>query len=334
MARPPSTDAPKRDFDLLKSLEIFVAVAETGSMTAAAGRLRITQSAISQQIKLLETDFGAQLFHRDMRPLRLTAAGQTLRKRAGALLIEAGQMRSEVLQAADGKLPHLRIAILSTLAKYFVPIILQAVRNKSLAVENVSITRGMTVNHAHDLMNRDADVALTSDAFDDSPGFQHLELLRESYLLATPLGFARDVSDLGALAADLPFLRFSGRTQSGPRIEGHLRRLRLNVAHSASFEAASDLLGSVASGHGWSIISPSQLLGALEAGVKIESHPLPKPGLSRTIGLVWRDGEMAETIKQLVRLCQETLSDDVMPRMRSALKDAELYFQILNPPAK
>ena len=59
-------DATVRDFDLIKSLEVFVSVADTGSMTAAAGRLRITQSAISQQIKILETDFGAPLFYRDV----------------------------------------------------------------------------------------------------------------------------------------------------------------------------------------------------------------------------------------------------------------------------
>ncbi|WP_158808691.1 LysR family transcriptional regulator [Beijerinckia sp. L45] len=51
-------------FDVLKSLEIFLSVTETGSMTDASRRLGVTQSAISQQIKLLEADLGTPLFDR------------------------------------------------------------------------------------------------------------------------------------------------------------------------------------------------------------------------------------------------------------------------------
>lgn len=322
-------DAPTRDFDLLKSLEIFVSVADTGSMTAAAGRLHITQSAISQQIKLLETDLAAPLFYRDVRPLRMTPAGLTLKKRAGALLLEARQMRSEVRQAAAGNLPHLRIAMLSTFAKHLVPAVLRAIQTRELAADNVTITRGMTVNHAQDLANREIDVAFTSDAFDETPGFQHLELLRESYLLVTPRGVAREGLDLRSLSLRLPFLRYSGRTQSGQRIESHLRRLRLNLPRSAAFEAAGDLIEAIGGGYGWSIVSPSQLLDPLEAGAKIDARPLPRPGLSRTIGLVWRTGEMTNTMKQMTSLCFATLRDDIAPRLRAVLPHIEPHFEVL-----
>ena len=144
MAQLLKQDSPVRDFDLLKSLEIFLVVAEVGNMTAAAGRLHITQSAISQQIKMLEQDFGGPLFYRDVRPLRLTPAGATLKNRAGALLLEARQLRSEVRQAAFGNLPHLRIAILSTFARHLVPAILRAVQSKDLAATNVTISRTAT----------------------------------------------------------------------------------------------------------------------------------------------------------------------------------------------
>ena len=49
-----------RDFDL-GSLEVFVAVAELGSMTRAAGRLGLTQSAVSHVVRQLETAFATQL---------------------------------------------------------------------------------------------------------------------------------------------------------------------------------------------------------------------------------------------------------------------------------
>ena len=53
-------------------LRTFVAVAETAGMTAAANVLNLTQAAVSQQIKRLEDIFGAPLFERERKGLRLT----------------------------------------------------------------------------------------------------------------------------------------------------------------------------------------------------------------------------------------------------------------------
>jgi DNA-binding transcriptional LysR family regulator len=60
----------------LDRLATLTAVADEGSITAAARRLNLTQSAVSQQIAALERETGQALFHR--RPLRLTEAGHTL----------------------------------------------------------------------------------------------------------------------------------------------------------------------------------------------------------------------------------------------------------------
>ena len=60
--------------DLLRALEVFLAAADSGSMTTAARHLKITQSAISQQLKLLETEMRVTLMDRNTRPLRLTPA--------------------------------------------------------------------------------------------------------------------------------------------------------------------------------------------------------------------------------------------------------------------
>ena len=322
-------DVPSRDFDLMKSLEIFVSVADTGNMTAAAGRLRITQSAISQQIKILETDFGAPLFYRDVRPLRLTSAGLVLQNRAIALLANAREMRSDVRQAAAGRVAHLRIAILSTFARQLVPAVLRAMKDNRLSVENMTISRGMAMNHAQDLANRDIDVALTSEGLHDAPDLERSTLVRETYLMVTPRGYGRYAGDLRNLAARLPFLRYSTRTQSGQRIESHLRRLRLNLPGSPVFEASIDLMDAIASGHGWSIATPSQLFDVLDNNVEIEARPLPGPSFSRTLGLVWRKGEMQDTIRSLSMLFAETLRQQSAPRLLAEMPDLASHFEIL-----
>ena len=64
----------------------FVSVAETGSMTASAHTLHLTQAAVSQQIRRLEEGFGCELFERDRRGLPLTNEGERLFGKAKRLL--------------------------------------------------------------------------------------------------------------------------------------------------------------------------------------------------------------------------------------------------------
>lgn len=78
-----------------RRLRIFCTVAELGSFTAAAARLHLTQSAISQQMAILEREVGTALVERRPRGIRLTAAGRLLAERARLLLGElAGLERS------------------------------------------------------------------------------------------------------------------------------------------------------------------------------------------------------------------------------------------------
>lgn len=73
------------DFAALKA---FIAVAETGSFSAAGGRLFLTQPAVSKRIAALENELDARLFDRIGRTVALTEAGVALLPRAQKLLVE------------------------------------------------------------------------------------------------------------------------------------------------------------------------------------------------------------------------------------------------------
>ena len=62
----------------LIGLDVFVAVADLGSFTAAAGRLSLTSSAVSKSIARLEARMGVRLFERTTRRLSLSEAGVVL----------------------------------------------------------------------------------------------------------------------------------------------------------------------------------------------------------------------------------------------------------------
>src|ERR1041384_7525718 len=72
----------------IRQLKAFVAIAESGTFTAGAGRVHVTQAAISMQIRQLENETGAQLFVRAPRRVILTEAGEKLLERAYVILRE------------------------------------------------------------------------------------------------------------------------------------------------------------------------------------------------------------------------------------------------------
>lgn len=67
---------PRRFLPSLPLLNAFEAAARTGSITAAARELDLTQSAVSRQIKTLEEQIGVELFHRERQTIKLTAGGE------------------------------------------------------------------------------------------------------------------------------------------------------------------------------------------------------------------------------------------------------------------
>jgi DNA-binding transcriptional LysR family regulator len=69
----------------VRQLEMFRAVAEEGGFTRAAQRLRVSQSAVSRQVKLLEDELGGQLLHRSGKGVTVTAQGELLLRAANRI---------------------------------------------------------------------------------------------------------------------------------------------------------------------------------------------------------------------------------------------------------
>ena len=87
----------------LRRLRYFVAVAEERSVGRAAERLRMAQPPLSVQIRKLESEIGAPLFHRGTRGMELTEAGQALLSRAGEALALAAEGAEAARAVAAGR---------------------------------------------------------------------------------------------------------------------------------------------------------------------------------------------------------------------------------------
>jgi DNA-binding transcriptional LysR family regulator len=99
-----------------RRLRYFLAVVDEGSVTRAARRLHVAQPSLSQTVRALEGEFGAQLFHRVGRGLRLSAAGEALIGPARQVLRAMDQARGAVSGVAELKTGTIDLAALATLA--------------------------------------------------------------------------------------------------------------------------------------------------------------------------------------------------------------------------
>jgi LysR family transcriptional regulator, transcriptional activator of nhaA len=102
----------------LHHLRLFRAVAREDSLTSAANGLRISQSAVSTQIKALEASLGHDLFERRGRSLVLTEAGRIALDHADEIFRAADDLTA-TLKAAGGRRQALRVGALATLSRNF-----------------------------------------------------------------------------------------------------------------------------------------------------------------------------------------------------------------------
>ncbi len=312
-------------FDL-RSLETFLALAEARSFTAAAKQLGLTQSAVSQTIGQLERQFGLTLIDRKLKPLALTVAGTALREHAHLLLEEARRVAPKVRESAALKLPIVRIGLIDSLFPLLAPVLGIELRGYA---DQLSILSGLTDAHRQGLANRTLDVAMTPDAMDELDGMERYPILEEPFILLLPRGYGgKEAIDLARLAAELPFIRYTDRSNMGRQIALYLRRLRLEVPLGQAYDGTQGLVPMVAAGLGWALTTPLCMCDVPPPEDRIRFAPLPSPGLARQLTLVARGGELGSIPSRIAALSRQALEARFLPEAARLMPWAEKRIRI------
>lgn len=146
----------------IRQLRAFVAIAESGTFTAGALRVHVTQAAISMQIRQLETEIGARVFVRAPRHVILTEAGEQLLRRARHILREHDAALDEIAELAGAERGRLRIGSASAMVlTEQLPAILKELRKQHPAAE-IAVNSGTSEVLVDQILAGEVDVAFVS----------------------------------------------------------------------------------------------------------------------------------------------------------------------------
>ena len=148
----------------LRHLNAIVALADSGSVTRAASRLHVTQSALSHQLAALENYLDVALFERQQRPLKLTPAGSALLQLARRMLPEVAATQQAIARIKTAPLTHeLRIAVeCHTCYDWLMPA-MDAYRERHAEVE-LDLVPGFHAEPLALLTEHQADLVIVSEA--------------------------------------------------------------------------------------------------------------------------------------------------------------------------
>ena len=254
----------------LRHLRYFVVVAETCHFGQAAERLQMAQPPLSQQIRQLEAELGAELFARTTRSVRLTPAGEAFFEDAQRILRNVEEAARRARQFAEGKAGTLRIGLTGTASYTQLPALARLVKEHLPDVVLDIHTEMLTPAIELALAAGEIDVGVLRPPSSD-PSVSVRAIARENFVVALPAGHrlaSADTVTVGELRAE-DFIMYPAGSRSVVN-DAVIRACRAagyhpTVAHESA--KTSTQLSLVAAGLGIAVL-PESVRGIALTGVQ------------------------------------------------------------------
>ncbi len=275
----------------LRQIRHFIAVAETGSISAAAQAVFVSQSSLTLAIQQLETDIGVRLFDRHAKGMNLTHQGHQFLRQSYLILATVDNAKRSLQLGTESLTGKLTIGVTSLVAGYFLVELLK--RFKS-AYPNVTIQmiEDERPYIEHLLVSGEIDIGvLILSNIEDRDALQTEVLMHSPYRLwLPPLHPLLDHESISlADVAKLPLIQLNA-----DEMDVHARRIWARVGlkpeiamKTGSTEAVRSL---VAAGMGVSILPDMAYRAWSLEGNMIEARKLVDLLEPLDIGLAWRRG--------------------------------------------
>jgi molybdate transport repressor ModE-like protein len=286
-----------------RRLHLLVAVAETGSIAAAAATAGCSAAAASQQLGILESNLGVPLLERAARSVRLTHAGEVLVERARVILADLEAAEQAVL--ASGTVGHgrLRLAAFATATTSFVAPALGAMRRRHPELR-LTFTEMEPEVALPALRAGKIDAAVTHQ-YTPQPA-PDLRGLIQSPLFADPMVLAVPPRLRPAGDGPVQLTDFADAEWIAARAESGFQAVTESVTRAAGFEARIShradsnqaALALVAADLGIALVLRSTVTSHAEIALLDITGP---PNITRQVHLTNRTGDLNPAIGELRR---------------------------------
>jgi LysR family transcriptional regulator, hydrogen peroxide-inducible genes activator len=271
----------------LKQMRYCLAVAELKHFGRAAERCSISQSALSQQILLLEQDCGTAIFDRLGKTVCLTPFGAEFIERARAIIGSADDLETFMASQSGTPSRPIRFGLIPTVAPYLLPVIFPALVS-DLPDLHFVISESRTGALLAGLVDGSLDLALiATDPPTDGPQLHAEPLFSDAFVLASHVD-ARQATpaDLSTIARDRIMLLDEGHCFRDQAIAA-CGLDQDPAARTFAATSLSTIVEFVANGQGVTLL-PEIALRKEATDPRIRITSLIAPGAGRDLRLVWR----------------------------------------------
>lgn len=283
---------PERGLPNFRSIEIFVTTVEEQSLTSAARRLSLTQSAVSHAIANLEASLGHSLLDRSTRPPKLTIAGSLLYDRATEILNKMRALGQTLAFDLKQQLPMICIGMVDSVAATAWPQILKRIGGLADRWSLRSTTPDIGVQA---LRERRIDLTITTEEWSTSDDIYEVPIYREPLVLCVPKSAPTTWNSARELSRHLDLVRYRSSSFIGMQIKEYLNRQGLELPEKYELDTSDAIVAMVKAGMGWTITTPLLLLKAAAGGASrpYQVHPLESPRVLRTLRVACRKTDSA-----------------------------------------
>ncbi len=170
----------------IRHLRLIREVAQTKSLSKAKEALFLSQSALSHQLKELETQLGTQIFHRVNKQLILTTAGKMVLNSAERILKELEQTEQSIKRFVSGQTGTIRLSTQCYTCYHWLPSLLTDFKREFPNVE-IEILHNNAADTEDQVLRGDIDLAVIYESSDYS-NLEYVELFQDEMFAIVPTG--------------------------------------------------------------------------------------------------------------------------------------------------
>ncbi|MFK5980408.1 MAG: LysR family transcriptional regulator [Rhizobiaceae bacterium] len=205
-----------------RALKTLTKIAQIGSFIQTADHLHMTLSAVSMQMKSLETELGIILFDRSFRPPQLTPIGRTIASHASTLLVTEEKLVG-VCNPGNHMVGQFRIGFVTTASVRLLPDFLKTAA-KLAPKAKFSLETGLSEMLEAKVLSGQLDAAIVTASNSIDSNLQYEVLYDEPLVFAIPI--EKKSLSFDALVADTTFLQFMPSTGIGKLIATQILEIR------------------------------------------------------------------------------------------------------------